>query len=144
MVREVGPGSGQGPWPAYRHDATRIARASTSSSEIGNVTGSGLLADVFVMPNPVVRRQTAGFHYQVRRSSASNTEVNVTIRIFTASGQLVRTISGSISPTTDNLVFWDLTNEQGDNVAPGLYLARIQAELGTQVDAQVRNFVVVR
>jgi hypothetical protein len=49
-----------------------------------------------------------------------------------------------VYPSTDNLVSWDLTNEQGNGVAPGLYLARVQAEAGNRVEVKVLRFVVVR
>jgi hypothetical protein len=56
----------------------------------------------------------------------------------------VRRLTGSIYPGTDNLVSWDLRNEEGHGVAPGLYFARFQVEAGTSVEVKLAPFVVLR
>ncbi len=137
LVRDVGPGTGAGPWPVYRHDLGRTGRAPAPESARAEVE-SGLLSETMVMPNPVVA-QDAGIHYRIR----SNVE-QVTIEIFDPAGRSIRTLNGSVFDSVDNLVHWDLANDRGHLVAPGLYLARIQAEAGPEVDVEIVTFVVIR
>ncbi len=138
VVREVGAGTPGGAWPVYRHDALRSGRAVAPQTAGGEPRGSGLFDQAFVMPNPAVRK-TPEIHYRVR----SNVQ-RVTIEIHDMAGEKVRILTGTVYPSTDNLVSWDLTNERGNGVAPGLYLARVQAEAGNRVEVKMLRFVVVR
>ena len=138
LVRNVGTGTGQGPWPVFRHDSGRSGRAPLPAGE-PREGASGFLSQTFVMPNPVVDRRTAGFHYQVRSDVQE-----VKLEVFTADGRLVATLNGPVSAYTDNLLEWDLTNERGHDVAPGLYVARMQAFVGSEVEVRTMNFVIVR
>jgi flagellar hook assembly protein FlgD len=98
-----------------------------------------MLAEAFVIPNPVVRRQEAGFHYRVRSDVQ-----RVTVEILDSRGEPVRTLEGTILPGTDNLIRWNLDNENGDAVAPGIYLARFEARMGDGREVRLQPFVVVR
>jgi M6 family metalloprotease-like protein len=137
VVREVSAsGTATGPWPVYRHDPGRSARAATPSAT--PTDPKSLLVEAFVVPNPVIRND-AGFHYQIR------SDVNrVTIEVLDTRGQAVRTLEGTIFPGTDNMVRWPLTNEKGNAVAPGMYFARFEAESGGSREVHVQPFVVVR
>lgn len=137
-VRELGSGNANGPWPGFRHDAARTGRAPLSPVT-GVTEPSGLLAEAFVVPNPVVHRATAGFHYRIR-----STVETVKIEIYDALGTRVNVLDGTVFPSIDNLVEWNLTNDRGNDVAPGIYVARLQAESGTRVDVQLRKFVIAR
>ncbi|MBI3292166.1 MAG: T9SS type A sorting domain-containing protein [Elusimicrobia bacterium] len=53
---------------------------------------------------------------------------NVTVKLFTVSGHLVKTLSTSSPSTT-----WDLTNDAGDPVASGLYLYLLTNDQGQKV-----------
>jgi M6 family metalloprotease-like protein len=137
VVREVGTsGTATGPWPVYRHDVGRTARATTPSATPQDP--QSLLVEAFVVPNPVLR-QDAGFHYQIR-----STVNRVTIEVLDTRGQRVRTLEGTVFPGTDNMVRWPLTNERGTAVAPGMYFARFEAESGGSHEVHVQPFVVVR
>jgi len=57
---------------------------------------------------------------------------NVTIKIFTTSGHLVKTLTSAGAPVT-----WDLTNDSGDKVASGLYLYVITSDLGQKAKGQL-------
>jgi M6 family metalloprotease-like protein len=138
VVREVGSGTPGGAWPVYRHDAARSGRAATPGTPRQEPGGTGLFDQAFVMPNPAVRTDPA-IHYRIR----SNVQ-RVTIEIHDLAGDKIRTLTGTVYPSTDNLVSWDRLNEHGHGVAPGLYLARVQAEAGSRVDVKVLRFVVVR
>ncbi|HET9233399.1 MAG TPA: hypothetical protein VFP10_04610, partial [Candidatus Eisenbacteria bacterium] len=137
VVREVNAsGSATGPWPVYRHDLGRSARAITPTTAPRDP--EGLLVEAFVMPNPVLH-QEAGFHYQIRSDVS-----RVRIEVLDARGQEVRTLEGTIYPGTDNLVRWPLVNTKGHAVAPGMYFARFEVESGGSREVVVQPFVVVR
>jgi hypothetical protein len=138
LVRNLGPGTGMGPWPVFRHDAGRSGLAADPGQEPED-TFSSLLSEAFVMPNPVLKREDAGFHYQVRSDVQA-----VTVQVYAADGRLVRTLDGPVDVHTDNLLSWNLTNENGNGIAPGIYLARFQAEAGTSVQIKTVTFVVIR
>ncbi len=138
ILRSVGSSPlSPGGWPVYRHDAARTGRAPDPSSP-GQEPANGLLADTFVMPNPAAGTEP-GFHYRVRSDVKS-----VTIDIHDLNGRLVRTIDGSVDVHTDNLVRWDLRNDRGHEVAPGLYVARLRAETSSKAGSRVVTFVVLR
>jgi hypothetical protein len=137
LVREVGPGTGAGPWPVYRHDTARTSRIAAPTGE--GATPDDLLAEAFVMPNPVFNRDDAGFHYQVREDVE-----NVILDIYNARGATVVTLSGTTFPSTDNVVRWDLTNDRGTRVAPGLYYVRFQAVAGSSTLTTITPFMVIR
>ncbi len=138
LVREIGAANGGGAWPAYRHDAARSGRAPLPDSPAPATRSQPLLSEAFLMPNPV-RDQGAGIHYLVRSDVQ-----RVTIEVLDMTGAEVRTLDGSIDPGTDNVVRWDLANDRGHRVAPGYYVARLQAEAGTVVDVRMVRFVVLR
>jgi len=90
------------------------------------------------MPNPA-RGKEARFHYRV---ADSVTEVE--IEILDVRGEAVRRLDGSAYPRTDNLVSWDLTNDRGSAVAPGLYVARIQTRGNSGANTTLVRFAVIR
>lgn len=138
ILRSVGSSPfAPGGWPVYRHDAARTGRALDPSSP-GQEPANGLLADTFVMPNPASGTEPK-FHYRVRSDVRS-----VTIEVHDLNGRLVRTIDGSVDVHTDNLVRWDLRNDHGHEVAPGLYVARLRAETSSKAGSRVVTFVVLR
>jgi hypothetical protein len=138
LVRRLGGGTASGDWPMYRHDVGRTGRATTPTGPLEEPEGNALLASSFVMPNPV-RGSAASFHYELRSDVQ-----RVVIEVIDPAGRQVRRLTGSIYPGTDNLIPWDLRNEEGHGVAPGLYFARFQVEAGTSVEVKLSPFVVLR
>ena len=80
-----------------------------------------------VYPNPW--RSDRGYPAQITFDQLSG---NTTIKIFTASGHLARTLS-----TTNASVAWDLTNDSGDKVASGVYIYLITDSQGDKVRGKV-------
>jgi len=68
----------------------------------------------------------------------------VVIEIYTSAGRRVKRLNKVVYPSTDNLVPWDLTNENGTKVGPGLYFAKLQAEAGSRVEIKTTVFAIVR
>jgi hypothetical protein len=57
---------------------------------------------------------------------------NATIKIFTVSGRIVKTLEASSGSTT-----WDRTNDGGDKVASGIYLYSITDVLGNETSGKL-------
>lgn len=68
-------------------------------------------------PNPFVNEVTIRFNLP---------ETNfIWVRIYNSSGQLVKILSNGLGFQGNNELFWDGTNTQGNRMAPGPYLVRI-------------------
>ncbi len=80
-------------------------------------SASGFLPDgsVYCYPNPASDR--VAFRYY------SDRDARVVVKIFDLSGELVENLSGAAIAGSDNEIAWDCRN-----VAPGVYLARIEAD----------------
>ncbi|MGB9663426.1 MAG: hypothetical protein ACPL25_00705 [Ignavibacteria bacterium] len=64
----------------------------------------------------------------------SNLPEEVTIKIYTLSGNLIRTLTENDKITiTSPFIEWDLRNEKGMKVADGVYLAHVKTKFGDKV-----------
>ncbi|NNF05844.1 MAG: hypothetical protein HKN21_03725, partial [Candidatus Eisenbacteria bacterium] len=138
LVREVGTGTGLGPWPTYRGDPGRSGFAPMPGGGGSSVPEIASTKELFVMPNPA-RDGRAQIHYV----PSSDVE-KVAISIHDVAGQLVRTLDGSVYHGVDNLVVWDLTNNEGSQVAPGLFVARIDITGTEKSVTEFLTFAVLR
>lgn len=83
------------------------------------------LAKIQVIPNPY--RSSADWEYGgEKRVAFVRLPSAATIRIYTAAADLVRTLRHE-DPDTDQ-EFWDLKNDDGDEVAPGVYIWALEAD----------------
>jgi len=95
------------------------------------------MRDIYVVPDPYVASSTFESIYHIGGRSARKIEfVNLppecTIKIFTASGKMVRTIEHH-SPVDYGRQSWDLTTEDGPEVAFGIYFFYVEAPgIGTK------------
>ncbi|MEW6511525.1 MAG: hypothetical protein AB1428_11270 [Bacteroidota bacterium] len=91
------------------------------------------LADVNlinVFPNPYLGLVPGGSEIERRSVVFSHLPQRVTIRIFTLSGILTRTF---VKDDPSQFVRWDLKNEKGSYVAPGMYIAYVEVlDLGVR------------
>ncbi len=79
------------------------------------------LSEVFNVPNPVENGKTF-FTYQLAQSPDK-----VTIKIYTVSGRLIRTIVDESANRGNNETYWDGKDETGVRCANGVYLYRVIA-----------------
>jgi hypothetical protein len=116
---------------------TDTARFTVNAHE---VTDSKLIAssmdNIRVVPNPYVLWNTMEpSPFSERRLMFTHLPEKCTIKIFTVSGILVRTLNvpedglvsyNGVASTSDGIVHWDLRNRAGRDIAAGLYLYHVK------------------
>ena len=87
------------------------------------------LTKILAVPNPYLGRSSYEFSSLSRQMRFTNLPAQCTIRIFSLSGDLVRTIEHNNGLSFDT---WDLKTDQGVLVASGIYIAHFDApNIGT-------------
>lgn len=81
------------------------------------------MAKINVFPNPYFAHNTAEFNQFVRFVTITNLPEKATIRVFSLTGELLRTIHKDDNSTS---VRWDLRNESVLPVASGIYIIHIE------------------
>jgi len=119
---------------------------TTTEQRVDPIVASDQMARIDVVPNPYVA--TAAWErrtlYQTGRGDRKIDFINLpaqcTIRIFTVSGSLVKTLMKDSSPTTGALS-WDLVTEDGLDIAYGLYIYHVDA---AGIGEHVGKFAVIK
>jgi len=83
-------------------------------------------------PNPFGNQTT--INYQISKSGM------VSLKIYNAAGQLVKTLANATQPAGHYAVNWDGRDESGKNVSNGVYIYRLQAG----DISQIRKMIVLR
>jgi hypothetical protein len=102
--------------PGYYTITVKATDANGNSSGVASKNISLVLADlasVRVYPNPW-RSDRHAAHPVITFDQMA---LGATVKIFTVSGHLVKTLTPAIDTVT-----WDLTNDSGDKVASGIYI----------------------
>lgn len=104
------------------------------TSELGFVTddpaaAEEALAQIGAVPNPYRGVSAYERSNLERRVRFVNLPDEATIRIFTLSGTLIRTIQANNTRSID----WDLTTEENLPVASGMYLVHVETNIGEKV-----------
>ena len=81
------------------------------------------IRDVANYPNPFPGGRDGGTYILFQLS----TEADVEIDVFTVGGRLVRVLDGIVGEAGANQVYWDGRDQEGDELANGVYLYRIEA-----------------
>jgi hypothetical protein len=93
---------------------------TTTAGSVGVPSGVGIRA----VPNPFMTR--TAISYQLAACSRAD------VRIFDASGRLVRVLSANSSLLTANSVAWDGRDESGRMLGPGTYICRVWVNHGEE------------
>ncbi|MCD6574379.1 T9SS type A sorting domain-containing protein, partial [Candidatus Aerophobetes bacterium] len=101
----------------------KVIATTKSLSSPKNLT----LTEVYSYPNPA--NNTANIRFKLGK------EANITIKIYTISGELVKTLvenkfysSGTFDGENNPELSWDLTNGKGSPVAKGIYIFLVEAK----------------
>jgi len=96
------------------------------------------LREVFNVPNPTTDGKTF-FTYYLAQSPD-----DVTIKIYTVNGRLIRTISDASAKRGTNETRWDGRDETGTRCANGVYLYRVIAHTDTGKVEQIGKLAILR
>jgi len=87
-------------------------------------------------PNPFAGR--TAFTFQTNRDGA-----DVTVKIYTINGRLIREINGEITQTGFNKIDWDGLDDDGNTIANGVYLYKIIISDGESKSEKIEKLVKV-
>jgi len=100
------------------------------------------LDKILVVPNPYIINSQFNESFSQKRINFTKLPQECKISIFTSSGELVDVIYHKGGEDTyDGNAFWDLKNDSGRDVAPGLYIYKVEAPSGATT---VNKFVIIR
>jgi hypothetical protein len=105
----------------------------TTAADIDPEQAKNDLDQIRVVPNPFV--VTSGFDTVQDRHEIHFTRLPLTctIKIFTLTGELVRTLQHSSDVNGSSIEKWDLKTEFGSEVAYGVYLYHINSDVGKKM-----------
>lgn len=118
----------------------------THSSRMDNTLAKNKMKNISVVPNPYVatakweRRTLYQSGRGDRKIDFTNLPAECTIKIFTVSGALVKTLEKTPS-ITSGVVSWDLISDDGMEVAYGLYVYHVKAP---NVGEHIGKFAVIK
>jgi len=112
--------------------AARDAAGNESglSQEVRVMAGVSASGHIWIFPNPVVNHTAIRFALPQGRSRTSSDD-GYTLRIYDASGRLVRTLDGTSSASTPRTVYWDARYDGGQPVPCGTYFCVLANRAGT-------------
>ncbi|RKY03408.1 hypothetical protein DRP77_06150 [Candidatus Poribacteria bacterium] len=102
---------------------------------------------VFAWPNPVSRSRGDVAHFSFELNLAPDERAEVVISIYDVGGDLVWRSDGLTAEPGRNegeLMTWNLRNQFGERVVPGIYIFRIEATRGDQKAVATGTILVVR
>ena len=91
--------------------------------------------------NPIVEFNNVSLSYG-NRLIFDELPKQCTISIYTITGELVDVIDHGDENNLDVVHEWDLKNENGEIVAPGLYIFVVEA--GSGLDPRIGKFVIIK
>ncbi len=97
--------------------------------------GTAVAEAFFAAPSPNPARGGTTLRFGLARGGATK------LAIYDAAGRLVRTVHAGTLAAGEHAMRWDADGESGRDVAPGLYLARLET---AGAPAMVRRIVVTR
>jgi len=123
--------------PIVAGDVFMMSSAGFEPSAKSQATLAEELGEVSIVPNPYKGASTFERSQLVDEARITNLPQEATIRVFTLSGSLIRTIEKS-SP--ERHLVWNMTTDNNLPIASGLYLIHVETDAGSTVV----KFAVVR
>ena len=118
--------------------ATDTSKNITEFEAVFTLDETVTLSEVFNVPNPVQDGKTF-FTYQLAQPPDK-----VTIKIYTVSGRLIRTITDASANRGNNETYWDGKDETGVRCANGVYLYRIIAHTDDNKVQKIGKLAILR
>ena len=118
--------------------ATDTSENTTEMEAVFTLDEEVTLNEVFNVPNPIEGNKTF-FTYQLAQSPDK-----VSIKIYTVSGRLIRTLSDTSAKRGNNETFWDGRDETGVRCANGVYLYRVIAHTDNGTVQKIGKLAIIR
>jgi hypothetical protein len=119
---------------------------SAKSAKVDNTMAEDALEKISVVPNPYVatnrweKRTISLTGRGERRIDFINLPSKCTIRIYTLTGTLVKTLSKDSAPG-DGSISWNLVSEDGMDIAYGLYIYHVDAP---EIGEKIGKFAIIK
>ncbi len=119
---------------------------TTQSSQVDNSLAKSDLDKIDVVPNPYIstdkweKRNLLQTGRGERRIDFTNLPFNCTVRIYTITGALIKTLYKDSSPTNGSMS-WNLITEDGMDIAYGLYIYHVDAP---GVGEKIGKFAIIK
>ncbi len=119
---------------------------STKSASVNDEDAKDNLDKINVVPNPYVvtnlweKRTIAESGRGDRRIDFTNLPAKCTVRIYTITGALIKTLYKDSSPT-DGSISWNLVTEDGMDIAYGIYVYHVDAK---GIGEKIGKFAVIK
>ncbi len=108
-------------------------QSKSASKKLSTQEHKELLNKVIVYPNPYFEWEDTRA-YRSGVITFSNLPEEVTIKIYTLSGVLIKTLTENDKTSiTSPFIEWDMKNESGNRIANGVYLAHVKTKYGDKV-----------
>ena len=118
--------------PSYSSALVNVQPATLSWHK--ETTPTDYQNKVEVVPNPFIEGQYANWQNNVRKVDFIHLPEKCTIKVYTLSGMKVRTIEHNASDADES---WNLTNDKGQNLAPGVYIYRVIPDTGSEITGKL-------
>lgn len=118
--------------------ATDTSENTTELETVFTLDEAVTLSEVFNVPNPVQGGKTF-FTYQLAQPPDK-----VTIKVYTVSGRLIRTIVDASANRGSNETYWDGKDETGVRCANGVYLYRVIAHTDDGKVEKIGKLAILR
>ena len=122
----------------YQDGDSWIADLSLLGKEDPSLLTQDALDDIYVVPNPfkvesVFNDGEVMFNLLPKQCKIS---------IYTITGELIKVINHGSETEQDGFHMWDLKNENGETIVPGLYIFVVEA--GNGLEPRVGKFVIIK
>lgn len=118
--------------------ATDTSENTTDYEVVFTLDEAVTLTEVFNVPNPIHKGNTF-FTYQLAQPPD-----NVTIKVYTVNGRLIRTIVDASARRGNNETLWDGRDETGIRCANGVYLYRVIAHTEDKNEEKIGKLAILR
>ena len=120
----------------YQDGDSWVADLSLLGQEDSSLLTQEALDEIYVVPNPFKVESV----FNSGEIMFDNLPNNCLISIYTITGELVKNLEHE--SVTEGFKMWDLKNENGDILAPGLYIFVVEA--GSGLDPRIGKFVIIK
>ena len=126
----------------YQDGDSWVADLSLLGKEDSSLLTQEALDSIYVNPNPYIVSSVFNEDIYGNRLIFNKLPKQCTISIYTITGELVDVIDHGDENNLKGVHVWDLKNENGDIVAPGLYIFVVEA--GSGLDPRIGKFVIIK